>query len=77
MTLLKALWETWKIVARKIGDFQARALLSFFYFVLLGPFAFVVKTFSDPLSLRPARVPDWLNRPRIDDEPLIHAKRQS
>jgi len=37
--MLKQLWDKWKIIARKIGDFQARLILGVFYFVLLTPFA--------------------------------------
>jgi hypothetical protein len=77
MILLKTIWAAWKIIARKIGDFQGRLLLSVLYFVLLGPFAFVVKTFCDPLRLRPAVVPDWLQRSTIEVDRLVHARRQS
>ena len=33
----RQLWERWKRIARKIGDFQARALMTLFYFLILGP----------------------------------------
>jgi hypothetical protein len=77
MILLKTIWAAWKIVARKIGDLQGRLLLSVLYFGLIGPFAFIVRTFCDPLRLRPARVPDWLQRPTIEVDRLVHARRQS
>jgi hypothetical protein len=32
---LKELWQGWVRVSKKIGDFQARLLLSLFYLVLL------------------------------------------
>lgn len=51
MTLLKRAWEGWKRLARKIGDFNARIILSLFYFLILGPFSILVRL-SDPLHLR-------------------------
>jgi hypothetical protein len=49
---LRRLWEGWKRVGRKIGDFQARVLLTLFYFVILAPFALVVRFKADPLGLK-------------------------
>ena len=48
-------------MARRIGDVQARILLSFFYFVILAPFALVLRR-SDPLAIRPGAPRGW--RPR-------------
>lgn len=36
-------WRRWKQTARKIGEFQARVLLSAFYFLILAPFALVFR----------------------------------
>ena len=49
---LRRLWEGWKRVGRKIGDFQARVLLTVFYFVILAPFAMGVRLLADPLGLK-------------------------
>lgn len=49
---LRRLWAWWKRVARAIGDFQARLLLSLLYVVLIAPFAVGAKALSDPLTLR-------------------------
>jgi hypothetical protein len=38
-TPLQRLWEGWKRVGKKIGDFQARLILSLFYFICLSAFA--------------------------------------
>lgn len=43
----------WKGIAQAIGNFQARILLTVFYFVVVLIFAFLVKCFTDPLRLRP------------------------
>jgi hypothetical protein len=56
---LRELWAGWKRVARKIGDFQARVLLTIFYFVLLAPFALIMRRTSDPLTLKPATQRGW------------------
>ncbi len=76
MRTAKALWARWKIIARRIGDFQARVLLSLYYFAILGPFALGVKTFSDPLRLRPRASRGWLTRRSGNGEPLTSARRQ-
>ena len=46
------LWERWKRFGKRIGDFQARALLSIFYFIILAPFALIVRLVSDPLAIK-------------------------
>jgi len=51
-TALRRLWQGWKRVGKKIGDFQARVLLTVFYFVILAPFALGVRLLADPLALK-------------------------
>lgn len=76
MRLLKILWEYWKAFGRRVGDLQARLLLFLFYFLVLAPFALVVRTFSDPLGLKRTSPPDWRpRRPELVD-PVVSAKRQ-
>jgi hypothetical protein len=60
---LKKLWEAWKRIARVIGDFQARVLLTLIYAVLVLPFGLAIRLFSDPLDIkkRPAK---WLEHPQ-------------
>ena len=56
-------WERWKVVAHAIGTFQARVLLSAFYFIVVPPFALIVKV-KDPLGLRRRdRASGWIERP--------------
>ncbi|MGO9272292.1 MAG: hypothetical protein ACLQOO_19025 [Terriglobia bacterium] len=59
---LKRFWEAWKVVARKIGNFQARVLLTIIYAVLVLPFGVCVRLFSDQLRIKhpPAK---WLDHP--------------
>jgi len=63
---MRSLWEWWKRVARRIGDMQARVLLTLFYFVVIGPFALVVRWASDPLAIKAGTPRGW--QPRTDNE---------
>ena len=74
---VKAVWAKWKVIAHKIGDFQARLLLAVFYFAVLGPFALSAKIFSDPLRLDPKSPAGWLPRHRVNRNELIEARKQS
>jgi len=51
--------EWWKRVGKRIGDIQARVLLSCFYFVVLGPFALVMRWRSDPLAIKAGTTRGW------------------
>jgi len=72
--MLKRLWEAWKRLAHRIGDFQARVILTVLYAVLVLPFGLVVRLFSDPLRIR-RRPAEWLDR---SDSPTdsIFARKQ-
>ena len=68
-------WERLKVVAHAIGTFQARVLLSLFYFIVVPPFALVVKM-KDPLGLRRRdRTSGWIERP-VADSSSESARRQ-
>jgi hypothetical protein len=75
--MARQLWERWKHVARKIGDFQARALMTLFYFVILGPLAMVLRWCSDPLAIKATAPRGWIDREAKEGEPMAHARRQS
>ncbi|MBM3463350.1 MAG: hypothetical protein FJX76_14710 [Armatimonadetes bacterium] len=45
-------WERWKQLAQRAATFQARALLTVFYYTVLVPFGLVVSLFGDPLRIR-------------------------
>ncbi|MCB0246825.1 MAG: hypothetical protein KDI07_13685 [Anaerolineae bacterium] len=66
------------VLARKIGKFQSRILLTFFYFVIVLPFGLAVRLFADPLHIRRHRPADtaWLPRETHDVE-LADARRQA
>jgi len=73
---VRELWAAWKRVARKIGDFQARVLLTIFYFVLLAPFALIVRRTSDPLALKPGTPRGWAERQSAPQYTLEMARKQ-
>lgn len=74
MTALRLLLKAWKGIAHKIANFQARLILSLFYYLILTPFALRVKIFSDPLQLK--RFRGWMSRDRTDADPFEMARRQ-
>ena len=72
----RRLWQGWKRVAKKIGELQARVLLSVFYFVLVWPFALAVKWVSDPLAIKPGAQCGWRPKAGGAGEGLERARRQ-
>lgn len=71
---LRRAWQAWTRLARKIGDFQARVLLSGFYAVLVFPFGAMVRLFADPLRIK-KRPTEWLDHPE-DVQDLQWARKQ-
>ena len=71
---LKVLWNAWKRLARKIGNFQARVILTIIYAIPVLPFGLVVRLFSDPLRIK-HRPEKWLEHP-ADVHDLDWARRQ-
>jgi hypothetical protein len=71
--MLKELWQRWVKVAKIIGDFQARLMLSLFYLLLILPIGLIARLFADPLALKKSRASSasWDTRksapPRIED----------
>lgn len=74
--MIARLWAKWKPLAKRIGDFQARVILSIVYFLILGPYGVVVGLFKDPLKAR-RRPPGslWESRPQ-EPVSLEAARRQ-
>ena len=64
------LWQWWVRVAKKIGDFQARLILSLFYMLVIIPIGMIARMFADPLGLKQKRAA-WESKssstPRLDD----------
>lgn len=76
--IFRRLWEGWKKIARKIGDFNARVILTIFYFILLSPFALLMKLFTDPLEIKNKEHVGWHDKENnMELSALENAKRQS
>ena len=75
-SVFRRAWEAWKPIARKIGDFQARVILVLFYFVILAPFALLLKVGSDPLRMKARHEPAWRARHADDRTQQEKALRQ-
>jgi hypothetical protein len=73
---MKRLWEGWKRIAKKIGDFQARVILTLLYFVIIGPFALIVRWGADPLALKKGAQHGWRLKVDAKDSPLKRAINQ-
>jgi len=73
---MRNLWEWWKRVGKRIGDIQARLLLTFFYFVVLGPFALAIRWGSDPLAIKAGTPRGWRLRDDKTGVPIERATKQ-
>jgi hypothetical protein len=72
--VLKRAWQGWKRIARAVGTFQARVLLTIFYGFLVLPFGLFARWFTDPLRMK-SRPTRWLDHPD-ETRDLPWAKRQ-
>ena len=56
-------FASWKRFGKKVADVQARILLSIFYFIILAPFALVLRLVADPLAIKSSDKPrGWNNK---------------
>jgi hypothetical protein len=74
--LLQAIWQRWKKFGRKLGDVQARLLLSLLYFTIFVPFALVVRWLCDPLSIKPRAQRGWRAKTEPKGSPMERALNQ-
>lgn len=73
---LRRIWQVWKRIAKRIGDFQARIFLGIFYFVVFCPFALAVRWSSDPLAIKKESAKGWRPRHSAEGDPVELARRQ-
>ena len=73
--ILRKSWKWWKRIARIIGDFNARVILTLFYFVFLAPFALAIRFFTDPLAIKNKSTSSWGIKSQ-SEEPLIEQARK-
>lgn len=57
LRIMRMIWQKWKIVAGKIGDFQATVLFSLLYFLLVTPLGLISSIFNDFLNTKD--LPQW------------------
>jgi hypothetical protein len=74
--MLRKIWDLWKTAARIVARYQARLLLTLFYFLILAPFALVVRAFSDPLRLKGPFPSNWTNLAQASEDRRHDAMRQ-
>lgn len=74
--LLRRIWRNWQELGRDLGDFQAHALLTVFYFTVLIPFGVLVRLLADPLSVRPSGASSSWSRRESPITSLDSARRQ-
>ena len=74
--MLGGLWSRWKALAARIGNFQARVMLTLFYFVLVTPLGLIVRYLSDPLQLKPRHGPSFWRDKTLPPPTLEEARRQ-
>jgi hypothetical protein len=72
---MKKIWEAWKRIAKKIGNFNARVLMTIFYFLFVSLVSIPVKI-KDPLTLRAKRKSGWTPKPTAEGTPMEQGLRQ-
>lgn len=75
-SLIRKSWKWWKRIARIIGDFNARVLLTIFYFIFLAPFAIAIRFLTDPLAIKKESAPSWGTKLPSEEPIMEQAKRQ-
>lgn len=73
---LRSIWEWWQRFAKKIGDIQARILLTLFYFVIFGPFALAMRWKSDPMAIKTGAPRGWRTEGDRENNPMEQARKQ-
>jgi len=73
---IKKLWQIWNNFSKRMGNFQSRIILSFFFFIFVSPVALAVKMFSDPLNIKHQTTKShWLSKKEIKTD-LEQSRRQ-
>jgi len=69
-------WEAWKAFAFRMGSFQGRLILLFFYFTILAPFGLVNTLFRDALNMKKKPVQSFWFPLEADENNIEGARRQ-
>jgi len=73
-SFLKRIEKALRPYAKKVGNFQARVLLTVLYAIFVLPFGVLARLFSDPLRIKKRPV-EWINTPE-EAMDMQWAKRQ-
>jgi hypothetical protein len=73
--MIKKIWEWWKKIAKKIGDFNSRVILTIFYFIFVTPISLPVKL-KDPLGIKNKKQ-NWIPKQTSEGTAIEQALRQS
>lgn len=76
MGLARVIWNKWLNFAHKVGNFNARIVLSLFYFIFVAPLAIGVKVFSDPLRIKKRASSSYWIEKDIKEQDIEGARRQ-
>jgi hypothetical protein len=57
--ILKQAWKKWKAFAKVIARFQARVILTIFYFTFFAPFGLIVSLTKDELHIKNPKKTIW------------------
>ena len=60
------MWIRWKRLAARAASFQARVLLTVFYWTIIPLFAIALRAFGDPLGLSRSNGGRWTSASRVD-----------
>jgi len=69
-------WAGWKASAQRLAELQARLVLTLLYFLVIPPFAALVRWTADPLAIKPGTARGWRDRPDPAGASLERARRQ-
>jgi hypothetical protein len=60
--IFRRLWHRWMGFSKRMGSFQSRVMLSFFFFLFISPVALLIKLLGDPLRIKKTKTSEsfWL-----------------
>ena len=60
--IFKKVWHRWTGFSKRMGSFQSRIMLSFFFFIIISPAALIIRVLGDPLQIKKKKTMDtyWL-----------------
>lgn len=76
-SFLRRLWTSWTRLTARFGDFQARWILTVFYFTLALPFGLLGRFALDLLHTRRTPIESaWIKRQTPHDNNITSAQRE-